>query len=64
MNKQSIIDSNKRYEKKRISKRVSFNISDSNEAELLNVANSLNFSVWVKEKLHSDFINKNNLKKN
>ena len=39
----------KTYEQKRETKRVSFNIEK--EAELLEFANSVDFSNWVKEKI-------------
>lgn len=45
------------YEKKRITKRVSFNQNDEFENLLLEFANTLEFSTWVKEKLKEE-INK------
>ncbi len=41
--------SKKNYESKRVLKHVSFNTEK--EADLLEVANKLDFSKWVKEKL-------------
>ena len=43
------MSSKKTYEQKRETKRVSFNIEK--EAKLLEFANSVDFSNWVKEKI-------------
>ena len=42
----------KTYEQKRDTKRVSFNIEK--EAELLEFANSVDFSNWVKDKIKAE----------
>ncbi len=39
----------RKYEQKRVLKRVSFNLET--EADLLELANSMDFSQWVKEQL-------------
>ena len=44
----------KRYEAKRVIKKVSFN--SETEKDLLEAANKLDFSQWVKEKLKDEFI--------
>ena len=45
-------DPKKTYEQKRDTKRVSFNIEK--EAELLEFANSVDFSNWVKDKIKAE----------
>ena len=44
--------SKKNYESKRVLKHVSFNTEK--EADLLGVANKLDFSKWVKEKIREE----------
>lgn len=43
----------RKYETKRVVKRVSFNME--NEAELLEIANNLDFSQWVKQVMKEKF---------
>ena len=43
----------RKYETKRVIKRVSFNME--NEADLLEIANNLDFSQWVKQVMKEKF---------
>ena len=45
----------KRAEAKRVIKKVSFN--RETERDILEIANNLDFSQWVKEKIHEEFKN-------
>lgn len=49
---ESIKKANKKYEKKRVPKIVSFNVEK--EKGLLDFANSVDFSTWVKEKIKEE----------
>lgn len=52
------LTSKQKYEKNtRVKKEVSFHICNDNA--LIEYANSLNFSVWVKQKLKEEMENKN-----
>ena len=44
----------KRYEEKRIAKRVSFNTENSDDRIRLEFANTINFSKWVKRKIDDE----------
>lgn len=48
----------KRAEAKRVIKKVSFN--RETERDILEIANNLDFSQWVKEKIREDFKNQLN----
>ncbi len=51
---EKLAESRKRYEKKRIFKNASFNTET--EGDLLEYADSLDFSQWVKEKLREELL--------
>lgn len=53
-----------RYEKKRAKISVSFNLDDPDNVELLNYARTLNFSLWAKEKLRNEMLEKRNMERN
>lgn len=53
MNKDKRTQTRQRYETKRTIKNVSFN--NETEADLLAIANQIDFSQWVKEKLRQEF---------
>ncbi|WP_456090401.1 hypothetical protein [Neisseria sp.] len=44
----------RKYENKRVVKKVSFNLE--NEGDLLEIANNLDFSQWVKEQIRKEFL--------
>lgn len=43
----------RKYENKRVVKKVSFNLE--NEGDLLEIANNLDFSQWVKQAMRENF---------
>lgn len=44
----------RKYEEKRVFKKVSFNIEK--EADLLEIAKNIDFSQWVKEQIRKEFL--------
>lgn len=53
---EKLIEYRKRAESKRTTKKVSFNLET--EKEMLEFANNVDFSKWVKEKIHEELNHK------
>lgn len=47
-------DRRKKYELKRVAKRVSFNANDELDRKRIEFANSINFSLWAKQKIDEE----------
>ena len=48
----------KRYEEKRVLKNISFNTSNQDDQRRLEFVDSVNFSIWVKEKIDEELTTK------
>ncbi|SSY81079.1 hypothetical protein [Alysiella crassa] len=53
MNNEKLIEYRKRAEAKRVIKKVSFN--QETEKDILEIANNIDFSQWVKQQLRKEF---------